>query len=198
MAGARTRSRKTRTSSRGGDASNDAAPAEDTGLLGRIKQVPKLAAAIGAVVATIAAILGLADRLWPKEERAPTDASLSVIDFRKHVSLEQYLRENNRPMSGYNRQQLARDGVVVTVKAEDVSGVKSADLYYRLRDSVSGEDVKRELAGRFKIKTNGDSGGAPFFVPAPDEPGKYLVVFELLAPNGTFLSTVKTETFSVA
>jgi hypothetical protein len=198
MAGARTRSRKTQTGSRSGGASDDAAPAGDTGLLGRIKQVPKLAAAIGAVVATIAAILGLADRLWPKEERAPTDASLSVIDFRKHVSLEEYLRENNRPRSGYNRQQLARDGVVVTVKAEDVSGVKSADLYYRLRDSVSGEDVKRELAGRFKIKTNGDSGGAPFFVPAPDEPGKYLVVFELLAPNGTFLSTVKTETFSVA
>ena len=198
MAGARTRSRKTRTADRSGGASGDAAEAEDTGLGGRIKQIPKLAAAIGAVVATIAAIIGLADRLWPKEERAPTDAALSVIDFRKHVSLEQYLRENNRPMSGFNRQQLDHDGVVVTVKAEDVSGVKSADLFYRLRDTVSGADVNRALAGSFKIKTNGDSGGAPFFVPAPDDPGKYLIVFELVAPNGTFLSTVKTETFRVA
>jgi len=177
-----------------------APPASESGggLLARIKQLPKLATAVGAVVASIVAIIGLVTTVWPDSESAPTDAGLQVLDFRKHVSLGDYLRETNHDASQYTAEQLAHDGVVVTVKAVDVSGVKSADLYYRLRDTVSGADVDRKLAARFKIRTNGDSGGQPVYVPAPNDAGRYLVVFELLAPNGTVLNTTKTEEFSVA
>jgi len=45
---------------------------------------------------------------------------------------------------------------------------------------------------------SGQSWINPVFVPAPNDAGRYLVVFELLAPNGTVLNTTKTEEFSVA
>ena len=167
--------------------------------------MPKLAAAIGAVVGLIASILGLVTWFWPDAKpkpRAPTDAALKMLDFEKHVSLGHYLRGIHKTNTPYSRAQLARDGVVATVKAVGVSGVKRADLYWTVRDAAGGGELSddhyvHQLAGHFRIRATGDSGGGPFWVPAPPQPGRYFVRFELDAPNGTILASEPTEDFVI-
>ncbi len=176
-----------------------------TGLLGVLKEGPKLAVSLGAIVGLIAGILGLV--AWfnpdakPKPD-APTDATLQVLDFQKHVTLERYLRMIKQDAGAYTPAQLKRDGVVATVKAVNVTGVERADLYWTMRDSASGNDLAdghyvHQLAGRFKIKTTGDSGGRPFWAPAPPQPGRYLVRYQLEAPNGSILNSTQTSAFVV-
>jgi hypothetical protein len=174
------------------------------GVLDRVRAQPKLATAI-AIVTLIGGILGLVAWFkpdWKPKPRAPTDAKLEMLDFQRHVTLRRYLRTINQKPIGYSRAQLARDGVVVTVKAVDVSGVKRADLYWTVRDGASGSDLAdahyvHQLAARFRIRTTGDSGGRPFWVPAPPQPGRYFIRFELAAPNGTILASVPTRPFVV-
>lgn len=178
---------------------------ERRGFLTRLKEAPKLAVSIGAVVTLIAGVLGLVAWFFPDAKpkpRAPTDAKLEILDFQKHVPLNRYLRRIDKPTDGYTRAQLGRDGVVATVKAVGVSGVERADLYWTVRDSASGSDLAdghyvHQLAGRFRIRTAGDSGGRPFWVPAPPQPGRYFVRFELSAPNGTILASTPTDAFVV-
>lgn len=181
------------------------ARAKKPGLLDRIREAPKLAAGIGAVVGLIAGILGLVAWFFPDAKpkpRAPTDAAIELLDFQRHVSLGRYLRSIGAKDARYSPDQLARDGVVVTVKAVGVSGVKRADLYWTVRDKASGGDLDDEhyvhqLAAHFRIHTTGDSGGRPFWVPAPAQPGRYFIRFELDAPNGTILASRPTDEFVV-
>jgi hypothetical protein len=176
-----------------------------TSIVSRLKDAPKLAAAIGSIVALVAGILGLVSWFNPDakpKSRAPTDASLQLLDFQKHVSLGSYLRSIGRSTSDTPPQSLTRDGVVATIKAVNVSGVSRADLYWSLRDVVSERNLSdphyvHQLAARLHIKTTGDSGGAPFWVPAPATPGRYTPVFELDTPRGAILSSLKTEEFVV-
>jgi hypothetical protein len=91
---------------------------------------------------------------------------------------------------------------VATVKVVGASGVGHADLFWTVRDVVSGSDVAdgryvHQLAAHVKVKTTGDSGGGAFWVPAPAKPGRYLVRFELDAPNRTILFSVPTDEFVV-
>jgi hypothetical protein len=175
------------------------------GLFGRLKEAPKLVVALGAIVTLIAGVLGLVAWFFPDAKpkpRAPTDAKLEILDFQKHVTLGRYLRTIDKDASGFSAGQLARDGVVVTVKAVGVSGVKRADLFWTVRDSASGSDLAdahyvHQLAARFRIRTAGDSGGRPFWVPAPPQPGRYFVRFELSAPDGTILASTPTGPFVV-
>jgi len=174
------------------------------GFLGRLKEAPKLATLI-AIVTLIAGILGLVAWFFPDAKgkpRAPTDAKLEVLDFQKHVSLRQYLQTIKKKEDGYSTEQLTRDGVLATVRAVNVSGVKLAELYWTVRDSASGGDLAdahyvHQLAARFHIQTTGDSGGRRFWVPAPPQPGRYFVHFELTAPNGTILNSESTRAFVV-
>lgn len=176
-----------------------------TSILSRLKDAPKLAAAIGSIVALVAGILGLVTWFNPDakpKSRAPTDASLQLLDFQKHVSLGSYLRSIGKSTSDTSPQSLTRDGVVATIKAVNVSGVSRADLYWSLRDVVSERNLSdphyvHQLAARLHIKTTGDSGGAPFWVPAPATPGRYAPVFELETPRGAILYSLKTEDFVV-
>jgi hypothetical protein len=173
-------------------------------LLDRVRAASNLTRLI-AIVTLIGGILGLVAWFFPDakpERRAPTDAQLELLDFQKGVPLARYLRRINQDSSRYSRQQLARDGVVFTVKAVDVSGVKRANLFWTVRDSASGNDLADEhyvhqLAGKFQIRTTGDSGGRPFWVPAPPQAGRYFVYFELSAPNETILASKQTDTFVV-
>jgi hypothetical protein len=174
------------------------------GIFERVREVSSLSVWIG-IVTLIAGILGLVAWFFPDAKpkpRAPTDAQLELLDFQKGVTLARYLRRIDQDSSRYSRQQLARDGVVFTVKAVDVSGVKRANLFWTVRDSASGNDLAdehyvRQLAGRFEIRTTGDSGGRPFWVPAPPQAGRYFVYFELVAPNETILASESTDTFVV-
>lgn len=177
---------------------------ERRGLLVRVKAEPKLAIAIG-IVTLIGGILGLVAWFFPDAKpkpRAPTDAQLEMLDFQRHVTLGSYLRMINNKDGKYTAKQLARDGVVATVKAANVSGVKRADLFWTVRDSASGGNLAdaryvHQLTARFQIRTTGDSGGRPFWVPAPGQPGRYFVYFELTAPNGTILASKPTGAFVV-
>ena len=181
------------------------APATPTGVLARIKQAPKLAAAIASIVALIAGILGLVSWFNPDAKpkgTAPTDASLQLLDFQKHVTLGRYLRSTQRKNPGYGAEQLSRDGIVATVKVVGVSGVAQADLFWTIRDVASESDLTNpryvhQLAAHIRIKTTGDSGGGAFWVPAPSKPGRYLPRFELEAPNGTILYALSTKEFVV-
>ena len=158
-----------------------------------------------AIVTLIAGILGLVAWFfpdWKPKPRSPTDAKLEMLDFQRHVTLARYLRMIKKDRAGYSPAQLSRDGVVVTVKAVGVSGVERADLYWSVRDSASESDLAdahyvHQLAGRFRIRTAGDSGGRPFWVPAPPQPGSYFIRFELTAPNGTILASEPTRAFVV-
>jgi hypothetical protein len=174
------------------------------GLFARLREAPKLTIAIG-IVTLIGGILGLVAWFFPDAKPkplAPTDASLEMLDFQGHVTLRRYLQTIDKKPVGYSPAELSRDGVVATVKAVGVSGVKRADLYWTLRDSASGADFAdahyvHQLAGRFRIRTTGDSGGRPFWVPAPPQPGRYFIRFELAAPNGTILALKPTRAFVV-
>ena len=180
--------------------------AAPTSIVARIKEAPKLAAAIASIVGLIAGILGLISWFNPDAKpkpRAPTDASLQMIDFQKHVTFDHYLRSSGRGNPGYTPQQLARDGVVATIKVVGASGVSRADLFWGLRDVASEQDVSdphyvHQLAARVHIKTTGDSGGGAFWVPAPATPGRYVARFELDTPSGTILASLPTEEFTVA
>ncbi|MDX6474836.1 MAG: hypothetical protein QOH95_347 [Gaiellaceae bacterium] len=175
-------------------------------FVSRLKDAPKLAAAIASIVGLIAGILGLVSWFAPDAKpkaAAPQNASLQVLDFQKHVPLGDYLRSINRSGSAYTRQQLLRDGVVATIKVVNASGVSYADLFWGLRDVVSERDLRNpryvhQRVARIHIKTTGDSGGAPFWVPAPPIPGRYLAHFDLIAPNGSFLDSIRTEEFVVS
>lgn len=175
------------------------------GFLSVLRESPKVAVSLGAIVGCIAGILGLVAWFFPDAKpkpRAPTDAKLEILDFQRHVTLGQYLRMIKQDAGNYTPAQLKRDGVVATVKAVNVSGVDRADLFWTMRDSASGSDLAdghyvHQLAGRFKIKTTGDSGGRPFWAPAPPQPGRYFVRYELSAPNGTILNSTQTSTFVV-
>jgi hypothetical protein len=174
-------------------------------ILERLKQAPKLAISIGAIVTLIAGILGLVAWFFPDAKpkpRAPTDAHIEILDFQRHVTLGDYLRMINEKDAKYTTQQLKRDGVVATVKAVQVSGMKRADLYSTVRDSASGSNLSDDhyvhrRVGYFKIRTTGDSGGSPFWVEAPRQPGGYFVYFQLEAPNETILASKKTAQFIV-
>jgi hypothetical protein len=169
------------------------------GPLDRIKELPKLATSIGAVVTLIASIIALVLWILP-DPPGPTNAKLEVLDFQLHVSLGDYLTENGLENPGYTPGDLTRDGVVATVSAEDVSGVKRADLYWSVRPTtgiLSDKHYRHQPAGHFKIRTTGDSGGRPFWVPAPAPPGRYYVFFQLEAPNHTVLRTTRTDEFPV-
>jgi hypothetical protein len=178
---------------------------KQSGIVARIKEAPKLAAAIASIVGLVAAVLGLIAWFNPDAKpkgRAPTDATLQLLDFQKHVTLGRYLRTSNHTNPGYSREQRARDGIVATVKVVGASGVGHADLFWTVRDVVSGSDVAdgryvHQLAAHVKVKTTGDSGGGAFWVPAPAKPGRYLVRFELDAPNRTILFSVPTDEFVV-
>lgn len=180
-------------------------PAARPSLVSRLKEAPKVAAGIGSIVALVAGTLGVIAWFNPDakgKERAPTNAALQQLDFQKHVTLGEYLRSIDRPAVQYTAAQRARDGVVATVKVVGASGVKDADLVWTLRDVASERNVTdpryvRQKAARIHVKTTGDSGGAPFWVPAPATPGRYLAVFELKAPNGSILASLKTDEFVV-
>jgi hypothetical protein len=71
-----------------------------------------------------------------------------------------------------------------------------------VRDSASQSDLAdghyvHQLAARFRIRTTGDSGGRPFWVPAPPQPGRYFIRFELTTPDGTILASKPTVAFVV-
>jgi hypothetical protein len=174
-------------------------------FVSRLKEAPKLAAAIGSIVALIAGVLALIAWFNPDAKpkgRAPTDAKLQMIDFQKHVTLGRYLRSIAHSTSDSTPQALARDGVVATIKAVGVSGVSRADLYWGLRDVASESDVSdphyvHQLAAHLHIKTTGDSGGAAFWVPAPPTPGRYVARFQLETPSGVILDSTATEEFVV-
>jgi hypothetical protein len=180
-------------------------PAKPAGIVARIKEAPKVVAVISSIVGLIVGILGLIYLFNPDAKpkgRAPTDATMQILDFQKHVTLARYLRSRQLKNSGYTPEQLARDGVVATVKVVGASGVGRADLFWTVRDVVSGSDITapryvHQLAAHFRIKTTGDSGGGAFWVPAPAKPGRYVVRFELDAPNGTILFSIPTEEFVV-
>ena len=79
-----------------------AAQAAPTSIVSRLKEAPKLAAAIGSIVALVAGILALITSFNPDAKpkgRAPTDATLKMIDFQKHVTLGRYLRSIARSTS---------------------------------------------------------------------------------------------------
>ena len=181
------------------------APAKPAGIVARIKEAPKVVAVISSIVGLVVAILGLFFLFNPDAKpkgKAPTDATMQILDFQKHVTLARYLRSRQLKNSGYTPEQLARDGVVATVKVVGASGVGRADLFWTVRDVVSGSDITapryvHQLAAHFQIKTTGDSGGGAFWVPAPAKPGRYVVRFELDAPNGTILFSIPTEEFVV-
>lgn len=178
--------------------------AKPTGIVARIKDVPKLAAAIASIVGLILAILGLVTWFSPDTKpkaRAPTDASLRILDFQT-ATLGRYLRSRKQKNPGYTVEQLARDGIVATVKVVGASGIGRADLFWTVRDIASKSDLTdgryvHQLAAHIRIKTTGDSGGGAFWVPAPSKPGRYLVRFELDAPNGVILDSLPTEEFRV-
>lgn len=181
------------------------APPRPAGVFARIKEAPKLVATIASVVALIAGVLGLVNWFYPDAKpkgSAPTDASLQLLDFQKHVTLARYLRSRGQKGTEYTAEQRARDGIVATVKVVGVSGVDHADLYWTVRDVASQSDLADEryvhqLTARIRIKTTGDSGAGAFWVPAPSEPGRYVVRFELDAASGVILASLPTEQFVV-
>jgi hypothetical protein len=178
--------------------------AKPAGIVARIKDAPKLVAVIASIVGLIVGILGLITWFYPDAKpkgRAPTDASMQMLDFQT-ATLGRYLRSRNQQNPGYTRAQLARDGIVATVKVVGASGVGHADLFWTVRDIASKSDLNdvryvHQLAAHILIKTTGDSGGGAFWVPAPSKPGRYLVRFELDAPNGVILDSLPTEEFRV-
>jgi hypothetical protein len=171
----------------------------------RLKETPKFAATVASIVGLVAGVLGLVTWFNPDakpKSRSPTDASLQLLDFQKHVSYGSYLRSIGKNTSAIAPQSRRRDGVVATIKAVNVSGVGRADLYWSLRDVASERNVSdlhyiHQIAAHLHIKTTGDSGGAPFWVPAPSTPGRYIPVFELDTPAGVILHSLKTEEFVV-
>ena len=179
--------------------------AKPAGIVARIKEAPKIVAVISSIVGLVVAIVGLFFLFNPDAKpkgKAPTDATMQILDFQKHVTLGRYLRSRQMKNPGYTTDQLARDGVVATVKVVGASGVGRADLFWTVRDVASESDITapryvHQLAAHFRIKTTGDSGGGAFWVPAPAKPGRYVVRFELDAPNGTILFSVPTEEFVV-
>lgn len=176
-----------------------------TSIVSRLKEAPKLAAAIASIVALVAGVLGLIAWFNPDfkpKGTAPTNAELQMIDFQKHVTLGDYLRSTGRSNPGYSAQALARDGIVATIKVMGASGVSRADLFWGLRDVASERNVSdvryvHQLAAHIHIKTTGDSGGGAFWVPAPATPGRYIARFELYTPRGTILASLPTEEFRV-
>lgn len=179
--------------------------AKPAGIIARIKEAPKLAAAIASIVGLIAGILGLISWFNPDVKpkgTAPTDATLQMLDFQKHVTLGRYLRSRHQKNPGYTAEQLSRDGIVATVKIVGASGVGHTDLFWTVRDVASESDLTNgryahQLAAHIRIKTTGDSGGGAFWVPAPSKPGRYLARFELDAPNGAILYSLPTDEFVV-
>lgn len=169
-------------------------------------RAPKLTLArVIAIVTLIGGVLALVAWFfpdWKPKPDEPTDANLEMLDFQRHVTLGRYLQRINEKPTRYTPAQLSRDGVVATVKAVGVSGVERADLYWTVRESASGADYAdahyvHQLAGRFRIKTTGDSGGRPFWVPAPPQPGRYVIRFELTTEDGTILASKPTTAFVV-
>ena len=168
--------------------------------LDRIKELPNLAKGVGAIVSLVVSLIGLFTWAFPGCSRpaaGPTDGALKVLDLQKHVTLGEYLRTHPVKSASPTAAERGRDGVVVLVRAEGLSGMKRADLYSTVRDSASGADVEKHLAGRLAIKAAGDSGGGAFWIPAPSEPGSYYILFELDSPSGTLINTVKSDPFSV-
>ena len=179
--------------------------AKPAGLVARIKEAPRLVAVIASVVGLVAGILGLIAWFNPDAKpkgTAPTDATMQILDFQKHVTLGRYLRSRQLKNPGYTAEQLSRDGIVATVKVVGASGVGHADLFWTVRDVASESDLGNpryvhQLAAHIRIKTTGDSGGGAFWVPAPPTSGRYVVRFELDAPNGAILYSLPTEEFVV-
>jgi hypothetical protein len=175
-----------------------------------IRQAPKLASSIGAVIGVIAAALALFTNLFPGCERNPpaprTSSEILEVIRDPNVRLGDFRRR-----LGLTPGQFPGDGRAVgnqfTVRIETKGFYdKGLPLRWTMFDAdsdsvLSDERFDNQLAAKFKPKSarpEGQTGSVRVWIPLPRGAGSYFVRFDLYDDQDALLDTADDTSFRVA
>lgn len=180
----------------------DAAQEPRRTLLDRIRDAPKLAASLGAIVALIAGVLALKKQLFPG---GPSRGSGEILEIDRdpNVRLGDYLRSEGQKTDAYSPAALRSFGNQFTVKTgiKDYEGIRLL-LRWTMFDEKSGSTLAPKLyvnqRGKTLRATGPDqTGSAVVWVPLPPRSGQFFVRFQLVDDKGTILDTENAKPFAV-
>lgn len=134
----------------------------------KFRQIPK---ALSAAIAFAAALTGLIFGLWPTarpEAPATTKGAALLSVSVDRVSLGQYLDRMTQSRTGYSREDLHRQGVLVRydVKIKGYRG-KHLLLTFQLIDAQSRDLVAPSRNQCLTPDVSDDKGGVPIWIPVP-------------------------------
>jgi len=177
--------------------------------LGWIREAPKLAGAVTAVVGSILAVLALTTWFFPWLSREPpseTSAEIAQVSRDPNVALRAYLAREGRPTDGYTPSALREAGNVFTVRLE-LKGLQGRSL--PLRWSMFDADSRTALRAKAfdnrlgatlrptRSVAEGERGAVRVWVPLPARSGSFFVRFDLYDGEGGLLDTRDGEPFPV-
>ena len=162
----------------------------------------RVAKGASAVVAFIAALLGVIFLLWPSlkpEARSPTrHVELTHLTLERPVTFGAYLRRINQPAGGLEPAVLKERGALAAFDFT-IEGYKNRrlPLEWQLVDASTGEklDGNRDLS--IKPEVTKDSGNWPIWAPLPKGRHRLFITIQLYEPRGVVaLGSLRTRTFS--
>ncbi len=175
-----------------------------------IRQAPKLAGSIVAVIGLIAAALALFTTIFPGCERKPpaprTSSEILEVLRDPNVRLGDYRRREGR-----TPEQLPGDpravGNVFTVRVE-TKGFYGKRLPLRWtifdadsRSALANDRFNNQLAATFRPTSaggEGQKGSVRLWIPVPSRAGSFFVRFDLYDDQGDLLDTEDDDPFRVA
>jgi hypothetical protein len=175
-------------------------------ILDRIRDAPKLAASLGAIVALVASVVALWREFSPTDPPAadtPKDAVILEITFRdKNRRFGDFLDDVHREAEkkSYTNARLDKVGLVFNVKVE-IKGRNGVplEIRYTMLNDENGEHIYDDRIGReITPDASVDRGTVPTWVPAPPRTGRYVVRFDITDRKGEVLGTGESPAFHVA
>jgi hypothetical protein len=163
----------------------------------------RLAKGASAVVAFVAAVLGVIFVLWPSlkpEAPSPTrGVELTHLTLERPVTFGAYLKRINQAAGGLEPAVLKQRGALAAFHFT-IEGYKNSrlPLEWQLVDARTGErlDGNRDLSIKPEVPT--DSGNWRLWVPLPKgRPRRLFITIQLYQPRGVVpLGSLRTRTFS--
>ena len=160
-----------------------------------------LAAEIGGVVSTLAAIVGLVFTLAPSLQPEPPpprkEAAFREIEVERNVTRGQYLQRVDQGPGSYAPRQLRESGVLVRFNVV-MTGHKGDDLPLRwaLYDARTGSQLHKDMATTLTPEAETDQASWQVWAPVPAKGGLYYVLLQLFEEDGHVpINHAQTEPF---
>jgi hypothetical protein len=140
-----------------------------------------VAALIGVASSVTALVFAFAPDLKPSGDPWQQSAALSDLRVDADATFAQYLARLDQPASGYSERQLRRAGALLDFRVR-IEGFKSRTLLlkWELFDDDSGNQLAESKAIRITPTNEANEATWQFWVPLPQDGGRYFAVVELL------------------